>query len=169
MNRLTNNAVYGALFAAVLTLCAWITIPTPIPVTLQTFGVYVALLLSGARRGTMAVAVYLLLGGVGVPVFSGFHGGLGSLFGPTGGYLWGLLGLCGVYALCTHRRSSLAAKLTGLLLGTLLCYGLGGGWFLWQTAADPLAVVYATAVFAAADGVKLWLAIYVKKRLGEAI
>ncbi len=83
-----------ALMAAVLTLCAWITIPLgPVPFTMQNFGIFAALGLLGGRRGSLTVAVYLLLGLVGLPVFSGFGAGPGALLGPTGGFLLGFL-LC---------------------------------------------------------------------------
>ena len=81
-----------ALFAVLLAVCGWIALPLPpIPATLQTFGVFAALLFLGGRNGTCAVAVYLLLGAVGLPVFSGFRGGLGVLLEAPGGYLIGFL------------------------------------------------------------------------------
>ena len=92
---------YNALFAVLLTVCAWISVPLPVPFTLQTFAIFAALGILGGRRGTWAVAVYLLLGAVGLPVFSGFRGGLGALLGTTGGYILGFLALALVYWLVT--------------------------------------------------------------------
>jgi len=85
-----------ALMTAILAVCGWITIPLPepmVPFTLQTFGVFLCLLLLGGRDGTLAIAAYLLLGAVGAPVFSSFRGGLGVLLGSTGGYLTGFLAM----------------------------------------------------------------------------
>ena len=85
-----------ALMTAILAVCGWITIPLPepmVPFTLQTFGVFLCLLLLGGRDGTLAIAAYLLLGAVGAPVFSSFRGGLGVLLGSTGGYLTGFLAI----------------------------------------------------------------------------
>ena len=87
------DMAYIALFAVLLTVCAWISVPLPVPFTLQTFAIFAALGILGGRRGTWAVAVYLLLGAVGLPVFSGFRGGLGALLGTTGGYILGFLAL----------------------------------------------------------------------------
>ena len=84
----TRDMALCALFAALLAVCAWLVIPIgDVPFTLQTFGVFAALGLLGGKRGTIAIAVYLLLGAVGAPVFAGFKGGPGALFGATGGCL----------------------------------------------------------------------------------
>ena len=83
------DLAYIALMAALIALCAWISVPLgPVPFTMQTFGIFAAL---GGRRGTLAFLIYLLLGIVGLPVFSGFSAGAGVLFGATGGYLLGYL------------------------------------------------------------------------------
>ena len=85
----TRDLTYVALCAVLIAVCAWISIPAPVPFTLQTFGIFAALTLLGGRRGCYAVAVYLLLGLVGLPVFAGFQGGAGTLLGVTGGYILG--------------------------------------------------------------------------------
>ena len=82
----------SALFGALLCLCSWISIPAgAVSFTLQTFAVALALLTLGGKWGSCAVLVYLALGAVGLPVFSGFRGGIGTLLGPTGGYLFGFM------------------------------------------------------------------------------
>ena len=84
-----------ALLAAVMAVCAWISVPVgELAVSLQTFAVFLTLGFLGGRLGSAAVLVYLLLGAAGVPVFAGFRGGIGVLLGPTGGYLWGFLAAC---------------------------------------------------------------------------
>ena len=86
----TRDLTLIALFAALIAICAWLTVPMPdVPFTMQTFGVFAALLLLGGKRGTLSILLYLLLGAAGLPVFSGFRGGIGSLLGTTGGYLVG--------------------------------------------------------------------------------
>ena len=79
------------MMTAVMAVCAWITIPFTIPFTMQTFGVFITLRLLGGRKGTAVIGLYILLGIVGVPVFSGFGAGIGVLAGPTGGYIAGFL------------------------------------------------------------------------------
>ena len=87
----TYDIVYIAVFAVIMAICSWISIPTTVPFTLQTFGVFIAVGILGGKRGTLAVLVYIILGAIGVPVFSGFTGGVGILVGTTGGYIIGFL------------------------------------------------------------------------------
>ena len=75
----TKDLVYIALAAVLICVCSWISIPMAVPFILQTFAVFCVLELLGGRRGTIAVCVYILLGAVGLPVFSGFTGGIGKL------------------------------------------------------------------------------------------
>lgn len=156
------------LFAALFALCAWIYIPLfGVPVTLQTFGILFALLLLGGKRGCIAIGVYLCLGGMGLPVFSGFCGGLGSLLGPTAGYLWGFLigGLC--YWVITAFRGEVA-KLPAAVLAQLVCYLCGMFWFACHYASrNSLWHIFLTTVapFLLPDGVKLILAYLLSQRL----
>jgi biotin transport system substrate-specific component len=84
--------IVTALFAAIIGVLAQITIPLPlVPITGQTLAIGLAATILGARYGTISVLVYLGLGAVGIPVFAQMSGGLGSLFGPTGGFLFGFI------------------------------------------------------------------------------
>lgn len=80
-----------ALFAAIIAVCSWIQIPMTVPFTMQTFAVFCALATLGGKGGTISILIYIVLGAVGVPVFAGFTGGIGILFGTTGGYIIGFL------------------------------------------------------------------------------
>ena len=71
----TYDIVYIAVFAVIMAICSWISIPTAVPFTLQTFGVFVAVGVLGGKRGTLSILVFILLGAIGVPVFAGFSGG----------------------------------------------------------------------------------------------
>ena len=116
------------LFAALLTLCAWISVPgAGVVFTLQTFGVALTLLLLGGKRGSITVLVYLLLGAVGLPVFTGFQGGIGTLLNVTGGYIVGFL----VWALLYWLITAFAPKkrVLAMALGLLVCYAFGTLWF----------------------------------------
>ena len=126
-----RNMALCALFAALLAVCAWITIPIgDIAITMQTFGVFMTLSVLGGKRGTIAIAIYLLLGIVGLPVFSGFQGGLGTLLGVTGGYIAGFLATGLVYWLITaFGRGKEIFRLLGMVMGLLFCYLLGTLWF----------------------------------------
>ena len=83
--------VYISFFAIVIAIGSWISIPTMIPFTLQTFAVFITVGILGGKRGAAAVSLYILLGVVGIPVFAGFKGGIGVLLGNTGGYILGFL------------------------------------------------------------------------------
>ncbi|MEI3229118.1 MAG: biotin transporter BioY [Lachnospiraceae bacterium] len=87
----TRDMVYIAIFAVLIAICSWISIPTTVPFTLQTFAVFLAVGVLGGKRGTLSILIYLLLGAIGVPVFAGFTGGIGIVLGTTGGYIIGFL------------------------------------------------------------------------------
>ena len=117
-NRLQKMVIVG-VFAAVMAVLSQISVPLPtgVPVTLQTFAVALCGYVLGAPMGCLALAVYLALGAVGLPVFAGFSGGIGALAGMTGGFLWGflLMGLlCGLGASQRKRWLALALGLAGL-------------------------------------------------------
>ena len=144
----TRDMAYIALFAILIAVCAWISIPmTTISFTLQTFAIFAALLTLGGRRGTYAVTVYLLLGAVGFPVFSGFQGGLGALLGATGGYIIGFLGSALVYWLLTALvKDTLPVRITACLLGLIVCYAFGTAWFMAVYTTGPMDVGAAVAM-----------------------
>ena len=129
MKLKTKDVALIGLFAALITICAWISIPLgPVPVTLQTFAIFLAASLLGYKRGTLAVAVYILLGVVGLPVFSGFK----TLNPLTFGYVLGFLPL----GMLTAASEKLFCKkkyalLLGMALGLLVCYLVGTVWFYY--------------------------------------
>ena len=171
MNYRTKDLCYMALMAVLIAVCSWISIQTVVPFTLQTFAVFCALELLGGARGTIAVAVYLLLGAVGVPVFAGFTGGLGILLGSTGGYLLGFLLTGLVYWLFERLGRSLWLRVAALLLGLALCYAFGTLWFIevYSRANGPLSVMTALSwcvlPFLLPDGLKLALALLLSARV----
>ena len=133
--RLQRNVV-TALLAAALCVMAPFAVPLgPIPVTLATFGVYLAAGLLGPWRGSAAVGLYLLLGGIGVPVFAGFAGGFQQLVGPSGGFLWGYL-LCALLAGTLCRRGNPRLLPLWLTCGATVLYAAGCGWYAWQCRVD---------------------------------
>ena len=130
-----------ALLAAALCVMAPFAVPMgPVPITLATLGVYLAAGLLGPWRGTAAVGVYLLLGGIGVPVFAGFVGGIQQLVGPTGGFLWGYL-LCAAVGglLCRYGHRRLTPL--WLVVGTLALYITGTLWYAWQAEVSVSAAL----------------------------
>ena len=165
----TRDLTYIGIMVALMAVCSWITIPTLVPFTLQTFAVFLASALLGGKRGTIVVAVYLLLGAVGLPVFSGFTGGVGKLLGVTGGYILGFLAQAIVLWIGERLlgRRPAAFFLSGVL-GLAVCYLL-----LYTSTTGPvsIAVVLAQCVlpFILPDLVKLLLAMAVGQRLSKAL
>lgn len=124
-----RNMALCALFAALLAICAWISIPVGSTViTMQTFGIFLTLGVLGGKRGSIAIATYVLLGVVGLPVFSGFQGGVGVLLGPSGGYLYGFMLTALLYWLVLALGGE-KWQLPGLIFGLLGCYMCGCLWF----------------------------------------
>lgn len=165
-----------ALGAALMAVCAWISIPATVPFTLQTFAVFLVTGLLGLKCGTLSVLVYLLLGAVGLPVFAGFQGGVGSLLGVTGGYLIGFLFTALTVGLMTkYLGRSLMVLIGSMVLGLALCYAFGSAWFLAlytrSTGAITIASVLSTCVlpFLIPDAVKIALAVILVKRLEKVI
>ena len=170
------DLAYVAVCAALMAVCSWISIPATVPFTLQTFAVFCSLGLLGGRRGTAAILVYLLLGALGVPVFAGFSGGIGILFGTTGGYLLGFI-LMGLVYWLGERLSmdSRNIRIISMVLGLLLCYAFGTAWFMFVYARQAGAIALGTALawcvvpFLLPDLVKMALALLLSGRLRKAL
>ena len=171
----TLDMAYIALFAVLMAVCAWITVPPPKPLvqfTLQTFAMFMALTTLGGRRGLYAMVVYLLLGAVGVPVFSGFRGGLGVLLDTTGGYIIGFAAAALVYWLLTAKLGdSLPVKIAACVLGLAVCYAFGTAWFLvlYARTTGPIGVTTALSwcvlPYIVPDLLKLALAVVLSGRI----
>ena len=168
----TLDMVYIALFAVLIAICSWISIPATVPFTLQTFGIFVAVGTLGGKRGSLSVLIYLLLGAIGIPVFAGFQGGLGIILGNTGGYIIGFL----LSALFMWGMEKILGKKTWVLalsmvLGLLICYAFGTVWFMLVYAKNVGEIGLWTALgwcvfpFIIPDLVKIALAFVLSRRL----
>lgn len=168
----TYDLVYIALFAVLIAICAWISVPTTVPFTLQTFGVFLTVGLLGGKRGSMAVLVYILLGAAGIPVFSGFTGGVGRLLGNTGGYIVGFLASALVmWALEKVMGRKTWALAVQMVLGLIACYAIGTVWFMVIYSGTSGTVGLMTVLgwcvipFVIPDLIKIALALILTKRL----
>ena len=172
----TRDMVYCAMFAVLIAVCSWISIPATVPFTLQTFGIFVTVGILGGKRGSMSVLIYLLLGAVGIPVFAGFKGGIGALLGTTGGYIIGFLFsaliMWGMEVLLGKKLWVLAVS---MVLGLLACYAFGTIWFMVVYARTSGAIGLMTALgwcvfpFILPDVIKIALALVLSKRLAKLI
>lgn len=167
-----RDLTYTALACALFAVCAWITVPTEPPFTMQTFAIFLCAGLLGWKRGLAAVAVYLVLGAVGVPVFSNFGGGIAKLAGPTGGYLIGFLLTALITGWVADRFSRRTVPLLlGMLAGAAAYYVFGTLWyflmFVSQTGMAGLwAALWKCVIpFLPFDAIKLALALLLTRRL----
>lgn len=168
----TKELTLTAIMAAVIAICAWITIPATVEFTLQIFGVFCALEILGGKNGTSAIIVYILLGAVGLPVFAGFSGGLGALTSSTGGYIIGFLFIGLVYwASKRFIGKHIVVRITAMLIGLALCYAFGTAWFMYVYTRNTEAVTLLQALkwcvspFIPFDIAKMALAILIANRV----
>ena len=174
--RRTYDMAYIGVFTVLITICSWISIPTAIPFSLQTFAVFFAVSILGGKRGTLSVVVYVLLGAIGVPVFAEFTGGIGIILGNTGGYIIGFIFSALVMWL---TESLLGRKLwvqgISMVLGLIACYVFGTAWFMFIYMRDVGAVGLSTVLgwcvvpFIIPDAVKIALALMMSSMLKKPL
>lgn len=169
----TRSIARCGVCIALLAVSAWITVPLgPVPFTLQTFVMALIPQVMGMRDAFFTVVVYLLLGAAGVPVFSGFQGGLGALLGPTGGYLLGFAAGMPV-AGAAMRVGALPRRARGTLAGVALLavsYVLGTLQLMNVYALDaPAALAVAVVPFVVPDMVKVMASVSVAERICRAL
>ncbi len=161
-NRL-RDLVSIALMAAVLAVISPLSVAVgPLPFSLGTLGIYLSAAILGAKRGTTAVGLYLLIGLIGVPVFAGFAGGVPHLIGPTGGFLMGYLPCTALSGLLISRFGDRrpAVWVGALLLGTLLLYLSGSVWYAATGGIEWIAALPVCVLpFLPGDAVKIAVAV----------
>lgn len=170
-NKKVKDIVLIALFSAIIVVCSLITIPSAIPFTLQTFGVFLALNLLGAKRGLASISIYILLGVIGLPVFSGFQGGIGVLFNITGGYILGFVFSALTFWFVTKLFNKNPRKIINLIasfLGLFVCYTFGTAWYILFSGENLgflSAITICVLPFIIPDIIKILLATLVTNRI----
>ena len=159
----TSHMVRTALLAAILCIVGPFAIPIgAVPISLTTLVLYFLVYLLDGKHALISYTVYFLLGLVGLPVFSGFSGGVGKVAGPTGGYLIGffLMIPCAAWMVKCFGKNRMG-QAWGLLLATLIAYAFGVTWFVISMSCD---VYYALSVgvvpFLIGDFLKIALAVW---------
>ena len=172
----TYDIVYIAVFAVIMAICSWISIPAAVPFTLQTFGVFIAVGVLGGKRGSLSVLVFILLGAIGIPVFANFSGGIGVPAGPTGGYIIGFL----FSALLMWAMEKLPGKksvmqIVSMIAGLIVCYAFGTVWFVivYGRMNGPIGFTAALAScvvpFIIPDIIKIALAYVLSRKLRKYV
>lgn len=168
----TAELAHISLCTALICVCSWIQVPFAVPFTLQTFAMFFTVMTFGIKKGLTAVVVYILLGIVGVPVFSGFQGGIGALVGPTGGFILGFIPAAVIVGLCV-RKFGLGTLASAVYCTAALgvCYTAGVLWYAFVYGAGDLKGAFYTCVlpFIIPDAVKIFLAVIVSKRIKKII
>lgn len=164
------------IMTSLMAVCSWLTIPAMVPFTMQTFAVFCSLLLLGGKYGLASIALYLFMGCVGLPVFSGFQGGIGHIVGPTGGYLIGFIFSAVLYLLLEPLFPKFSKlRLAALLCGLILCYLVGSIWFqvyfTTRGTSYSFSMVISMCVlpYIIPDLIKLALAYYISKRIRKEV
>ena len=172
MKLTTKDMTETAVMAALLCVLGPFSIPLgPVPLSLATLGVMLSVYILGTIKGTTACLIYLVMGAIGLPVFSGFSGGFAKIAGPTGGYLIGYIFLA-LIAGCFIQRfnDKIWMQFLGMCLGTIVLYAIGTAWLARITGITFSEALAAGVVpFVAGDLVKIVVSIFlgraVKKRL----
>lgn len=174
-NSKITDMVYIGLSAAIIAVCSWISIPLTVPITLQTMGVVLISGLFGAKRGTLSTLLYILIGAIGVPVFSGFKSGFGVLLGSTGGYIIGFIFTALIVGIVSDKTNKLWALILSMVVGILVCYAFGTAWFavVYAKTNEPasLATILGWCVipFLIPDAIKIALAAVLTNRLKKFV
>ena len=151
-----------ALMTAVLCILAPISIPvfiSPVPISLGVLAVYLTAYVLSPLDATISVIIFILLGTFGLPVFSGYSGGLSKLVGPTGGYIIGFLFTVYISSLFIHMKKGIIFDVIGMITGLALCYNLGTIWFSYQQGKVLIASLLLRVVtFLIGDAIKIIVA-----------
>ena len=133
----TKNLAVCGLMAAVMCVCSMFTIPAgPVSITLSVFGVLLSAVMLGRNRAVIATAVFILLGAIGLPVFSGMRGGFGMLTGPTGGYIWAYIPMALIVGLTGDKvtgKFRFPAVIGACFAGAAICDLLGAAQYALVT------------------------------------
>lgn len=172
----TYDIVYIAVFAVIMAICSWISIPAAVPFTLQTFGVFVAVGVLGGKRGTLSILVFILLGAIGVPVFAGFSGGIGVLAGTTGGYIIGFLfSALVMWAMEKIPGKKSVIQILSMAVGLIVCYAFGTVWFMavYMKTSGPVGLMavlgWCVIPFIIPDIIKIVMAYGLSRKLKKYI
>ena len=173
-NQKIKQMVLIALMTAVTCVLGPLSIPlpfSPVPISLTNFAIFLAIFVLGMKNGTISFIIYLLLGAVGVPVFSSFRGGLQVLAGPTGGYLIGFIFLALIMGFALdHFDRKLVPTIIGMIIGMAICYIFGTAWLAGQLGMSFVAALSIGVIpYLPGDTAKIIIAIIAGPQIRKAV
>lgn len=173
-----REIVLVGMFAAILAVISQISLPMPtgVPITIQVFGIALVGAVLGARLGTIATLVYILLGAIGLPIFANFSGGLSSIVGVTGGYIWAwpiMAFLSGIRPKTSNKTANLAINIVLAVIGLFIVEIIGG--LQWHYVGGSMSLsaiaIYSLTAFVPKDIIitvlAVLLAIPIRKRINN--
>ena len=168
---ITQIAVIGVMTAVICILAPFSLPIGPVPISFTNLAIYVALYVLGMKRGTVSYLIYLLIGLVGVPVFSGFTGGPQKLFGPTGGYLIGFIPMAVIAGVVIDKcMKKWYFCLLAMIAGTWICYLIGTAWLAFQANMTFKAALAAGVIpFIVEDLIKMILALLIGPQIHKQL
>jgi len=169
----TSQLMYVAFGVALLTVCGWISVPSPVPFTLQILGVFVLSGVLGAKLSLLCILCHILLGLIGLPVFSSFKNGSAAIFSPTGGYVLGFVLATLIVGFSAERfgRKSLPLVLS-MAAAAIVCYVCEIMWYLllYGQGANTVDILKILVLpFLPADICKVAVSAYLVKRIHPLI
>lgn len=165
-----KNMIYASLFTALIIIGSYISIPTGIvPVVMANFMIFILSLVLEKKWALLSVLIYVLLGALGLPVFSGAVGGLHHLYGPTGGYLFGYIIAAYIISHLSGKKKAFTKDLFALLTGALVIHILGIFWLAvrFPDAWQKTLVIY--WIFVLGDLAKIFFALFCVKHIRFAL
>jgi len=167
-----NSMVIAAMLAAVMCILGPISLPIgPVPISLTNMVIFFTVTLLGCKYGTISTAIYVLIGIAGLPVFSGYSGGMAKLMGPTGGFIVGFILLAFVSGFFIDlAKGKKSVIIFGLVLGAAIDYVCGTAWFVFLTKSSVLhALAICVFPFLIGDAIKIFIAVYAGEMLKARI
>lgn len=172
--NVSQIAVIGVM-AAVTCILGPFSIPIGVvPISFTNLAIYLAVYALGCKKGTISYLIYLLIGFIGVPVFSAFSSGPAKLFGPTGGYLIGFIFMALICGLFIDKfAGKYYMHFLGMIIGTVVCYAFGTVWLAYQAGMSfPAALAAGVIPFIPGDLIKIVIAVIagpqIRKQLVKA-
>ena len=165
-----KDLAYIALFTALISICAQLAIPASIPFTLQTFSIFLCGALLRDKRCLISVAAYILLGSIGLPVFSSFRGGIGVITSATGGFIIGFL-FIPIIMMISFKifKENIFALVGSMAIGLVFCYLTGCIWYYFVYSAKSISLLDVMKIcvlpYLAVDAIKIILATFLSDKL----